>query len=129
MAEEGYAVNLVQRDDNLTVTLSLEGPASIFGKLLSSFVVLVEFPVHDCVDLAIRGMEGLLAVRAQVINSETDVTQCCNLLSAEATSWPTRVQKIPTRPSVLVHVLRASGPRCLIVSRLCSSFEVVEPFV
>lgn len=31
---------------------------------------------------------------------------------------------IPTLPSLLVHVSQASGPRCLIVSRLSSSLEV-----
>lgn len=129
MAEEGYPVDLVQSDDNLTVTSPFERPSSIFGQLLPTFVILIEFSVHNSVDLAVWRVERLLAVRAQVVDCETNVTQCCDSLSAEALSWPARVRDIPTRPSVLVHVLRASGPRCLIVSRLCSNFEVVELFV
>jgi hypothetical protein len=131
VAKKGYAVDLVQCDDDLAVTLSLERPAGLFSQLLSISVILIEFSVHDGMYVAIRGMERLLAVRAQVVDGETDVTQCCISLSARAwgaTSWLMRMQKIPTRPSELVQVLRASGPRCLMVSRLCSNFEVVEPF-
>jgi len=75
-------------------------------------------------------VEMLLTVWTEVVDCETDVTQCCNGSSAEAAvKWLTRTQGIPTRPSVLVHVLRASGPRCLIRSRLRSSFEVVKLLV
>ena len=90
VAEEGYAVDLIQRGDNLTVTLPLERPSGVFGQLLPSFIVLIEFSVHDSVDMAIWGVERLLAVWAQIVDGETDVTQCCNKFSAEAsvaTCW------------------------------------------
>lgn len=84
MAKKGYAVNLVQSDDNLAITLSLEGPSGLFSQLLPIFVVLIEFSVHDGMYVAIWGLERLLAVRAQVVDGETDVTQCCSSLSAKA---------------------------------------------
>lgn len=76
MFEERSAMELVECDDNLAIALALEYVPGVFLELLASGIGLVQLAVHNGVNVSIRRMKGLLAIGAQVVDSEADVTQC-----------------------------------------------------
>lgn len=62
---------LVESNHNLTVTVTFELVAEIAGHLLSDAVMVVELAIDDCMDGVVYVVKRLLAVRAQVVDSQT----------------------------------------------------------
>lgn len=68
---------LVEGDDNLAVAAALELVPSLLDQVLADGFVVVELAVYDGVNDAVGRVEGLGAVGAEVVDRQTDVTQCC----------------------------------------------------
>lgn len=68
--KERQSVSFVECDDDFAVTLAFELGISIFDQLFSDKVRVVKLSIDNSVNMAVRRMKRLLAVRAQVVDCE-----------------------------------------------------------
>jgi len=77
VTEEGQAVVLVERDDDLTVAAALERVRRLLEQVGADAVIVVQFAIDHGVHRTGRVVEGLGAVGAQVVDRQADVAESC----------------------------------------------------
>lgn len=108
---------LIESDDEFGITVTSKDVIGFLFEIGTNGIVVIELAIDNSVQRIGLGMERLKAVRGEVIDSKTDVTE--GYYRSGQYAWNARKGEMlrvggPTRLSGLIHWPRESGPRCLI---------------